>query len=274
VERSLSTEGRIFIGELAEVVGDLISIGDIRIDKATTIRGDVTSDSSVYLGERVKILGKLVVEGDLEVGEGVTIDPEKVESRGWIEIKNPIPLIIYIFLYLLELLRRGEEGEVERIIEELNAGEEAFLIRGKFLFLPRGCTVTKQSIRAPGDVIIGPEAKVVGSIIAGGSVVVNGEAEVFGRIKAEEDIILRKDTVVNGEVEARGEVLIDGAARIQGDVSAKGIRATQDTVIGGRLKAEEGVQLIPPESKEVEEKLKRFELGLDITEAFLEGEEG
>ncbi|RLF74927.1 MAG: hypothetical protein DRN42_03770 [Thermoplasmata archaeon] len=236
------------------------------------MRGDITSDSSVYLGERVKVLGKLVVEGDLEVGEGVVIDPEKVESRGWIEIKNPIPLIIYIFIYLMELLRRGEEGEVERIIQELVVDEETFLIQGKFLFLPRGGRISSQRLTSPGDVVIGPEAKIVGSVVSGGSVVVNEAAEVFGSIRAEEDVILRKNTVVHGEVEARGEVLIDSAARIQGDVAGRLIRATQDTIVGGKLRAEEGVELIPAESKEIEEKLRRFEIGLDLKEAFLEGE--
>ncbi|HDD60884.1 MAG TPA: hypothetical protein ENF69_08115, partial [Euryarchaeota archaeon] len=105
-----------------------------------------------------------------------------------------------------------------------------------------------------------------------GSVVVNEAAEVFGSIRAEEDVILRKNTVVHGEVEARGEVLIDSAARIQGDVAGRLIRATQDTIVSGKLRAEEGVELIPAESKEIEEKLRRFEIGLDLKEAFLEGE--
>jgi len=122
VENGFRTDGRIFIGERVKVRGDLIADGDIRVDLFSTIQGHVTSKGNVYIGEGTQIGGKLSLEGNLDVGKNVEIT-EGFEAKGWINIRSSIPLVIYFFIYLVELLKRGHSEEVEKILGELDESQ-------------------------------------------------------------------------------------------------------------------------------------------------------
>ena len=114
VQFGIKTDGRIFIGEHVIIDGDLSATGDIRIDIFSRIRGNVHSKQNVYLGEKVTVDGKLSVTGDLDVGDSVNVK-EGFEAKGWINIRSPIPMIIYIFIYLMQLLKMGHSEEIERM---------------------------------------------------------------------------------------------------------------------------------------------------------------
>jgi len=118
VQYGIKTDGRIFVGEHVIIDGDLFATGDIRMDIFTRIRGNVNSDQNVYLGEKVSVDGKLSVTGDLDVGDSVNVK-DGFEAKGWINIRSPIPMVIYIFIYLMQLLKMGHSEEIERILEEL-----------------------------------------------------------------------------------------------------------------------------------------------------------
>ena len=99
VDYNMQTDKRIFVGEWVKVHGNIFADDDIRIDSYSEIEGDIVGGNDIYLGQRVKIGGKLTVGRDLDVGEDVTIK-KGFDAKGWINIRNPIPLIIYFIIYL------------------------------------------------------------------------------------------------------------------------------------------------------------------------------
>ena len=95
------------LGERVNVTGDLVTTGDTRIDIWSEIGGNVKTDENAYIGEFVTIDGKLVVKGDLDIAYDVKINGG-FEAKGWIVVRNPVPVIVYLFLYISELLRLGK----------------------------------------------------------------------------------------------------------------------------------------------------------------------
>lgn len=254
LERNVITEGRIFIGEYAEVEGDLISIGDIRMDKGTKVAGNITGDNDVFIGERCIIAGELVVGSNMDIGEGVQIDPKAIDSKGRVNIRNPISVIIYILLYLLDLVRKGDEQGVEEFLKGLESGtEEELLISREFMYFPRGSRILRDRITVPGDLGIGPRCHVVGNLETEGSLEVEKETQVFGDLTAKGDIFIGEDTVINGNVRSVNDIIIHHAARVVGNISGRQITTTSDTIIEGSLKGESGIKIVPDSETQLSE---------------------
>ena len=264
LRRNLITEGRIFMGEFVEVEGDIISIGDIRIDKGTKVQGNITGDSDIFIGERCIIAGELVVGRNLEIGEGVEVDPKAIDSKGRVNIRNPISVIVYILLYILDLIRKNDSQEVENFFKELEDGEEEnFLISQEFTYFPRGTKVTRTGFHIPGNMKISSKCQVIGDIEVTGSLDVEEEVQIFGDISSKGDVFIGENTIINGRVKSDGRVDIHHAARITGDVKGSWIFTTSDTIIDGTLKGEEGIRIQSEGSTAIEERLERFEKGVD-----------
>ncbi|NPB56763.1 hypothetical protein, partial [Shigella sonnei] len=81
-----------------------------------------------YLGERVSVTGRLVVGGDLDIGDDVDIE-EGFEANGWIVIRNPMPTVVFLMIYLTHLLRLGESDEAESLVEELSGDPDVDPVR-------------------------------------------------------------------------------------------------------------------------------------------------
>jgi predicted acyltransferase (DUF342 family) len=130
-ERTLKTDQDIVIGdrcqidyglsgkdvvicEFSKINGNINANGDVRIDNWCEIAGDVVADEDAYLGEGVRIKGKLVVHGDLDIGDNVQIE-RGFEAKGWISIRNPMPVIVYIMMYLVALLGIEKEDELDSV---------------------------------------------------------------------------------------------------------------------------------------------------------------
>jgi predicted acyltransferase (DUF342 family) len=264
IERNLITEGRIFLGESVVMEGDIVSIGEIRIDKGGRILGNITGDQDIFIGERCKIAGELVVGKNLEIGEGVEIDPQAIDSKGRVNIKNPISVIVYILIYLLELLRRNDSKEVENFFKELEEGdEENFLVSKEFTYLPRGSRITKQGFDIPGDMKIAHGCQVIGDLDVGGSLDIGEEVQVFGDIHTKGDLYLGENTVINGNIRSEGRIDIHHAARLAGNLNGTWISTTSDTLIDGTLKGEDGIRILTESGTAVEEKMERFSQGVD-----------
>ena len=273
VSRGVITEGRIFIGEFTTLKGDIISIGDIRIDRGTRIRGNITGDSNVYLGERSKIKGELNVGRDLDIGEDVEIDPSTIESKGIVNIRNPISVIVYLFLYLLQLLKSDESEEVDRFFDELEEqDQEKFLISANFTYLPKGSRIDSEGIQIPGNIRVGPKSQIVANIESSGKVDIENEVQLFGDIRCDGDVFVGENVVINGSILSKKEVTIHHAARIGGDVRGDIINITHDTITDGTLKAENGVRMLSEEKHTVEDKIERFEKGIDTLEGIMDEE--
>lgn len=270
LSRDLITEGRTFMGEFVEVEGEIISIGDIRLDKGTKINGNVTGDHDIFIGERCIVAGELVVGKNLEIGEGVEIDPSAIDSKGRISIKNPISVIVYILLYILELLKRNDSQEVDNFFKELEDGhEESILISNDFAYFPKGSKITRSNFQIPGDMRISPKCQVVGDLEISGRLDLDEEVQVFGNVFSKGDLFIGENAVINGNIRSDGRVDIHHAARITGDVAGNWISTSSDTIIDGTLKGEEGIKIITESGTAYEEKIQRFEKGVDDIEGLM-----
>jgi len=200
----------------------------------------------------------------------VELDPNAIDSRGRINIRNPISVIVYLLLYLLELLRRDDSKEVENFFKEIEEGEEEkILISRNFTYFPRGSTIGSEKIEIPGDMNIGHDCQIVGDLKVGGSLDIESEAQIFGDIDTGSDIFLGENTVINGNIRSLGDIVIHHAARISGDVRARNINTTPDTIIDGTLKGEEGIRINPDGDTGIEDRMERFEKGVDEMEGII-----
>jgi len=206
----------ITAGERVNFQGSLRAESDVEIDGFSSISGDLLVGGNVYLGEGVRILGRLVVDGDLDIGRELKIE-EGFEAHGWIRIRNPVPFILYIYLYLLTLLQLGRAEQVEEALNEL-LSEEAPDPKRVMVVPPRSM-LDFNAIHTPASMLIGSGCRLVGNIRAKSVEMVDNN-ELFGGIKARTSVVLGKDNVVHGGIEAQ-HVRIEQGCSILGNVKAR-----------------------------------------------------
>ncbi|RLF59603.1 MAG: hypothetical protein DRN27_02135 [Thermoplasmata archaeon] len=259
VQFGLKTDGRIFVGEHAIIDGDLKADRDIRIDIFSRIGGKVQSEGNVYLGEKVNVDGKLSVVGDLDVGDSVEIK-EGFEAKGWINIRSPIPMIIYIFIYLSQLLKMGHSEEIERILMELEENDEGSIpISEIFLFIPNNAIVGLKKIKTDGDTRIGDKSTIIGNIHGKGSVLVGDDIIIQGGLHADGEIYIGKNVKLTGSIHAQKSIRIDENTEVDGNIKAKKIFLSKTVKTKGTLFSEEGTTFIEPYDYNADETLRRFE---------------
>ena len=270
VNMSIDSKGRVFVGELTRIKGGIKADADIRVDRLTTITGNIAGLRNVYIGERCKIGGKLKVEKDLDIGEDVKISPDNIEAKGWVNIRNPINMIVYIFIYLLEMIRRGDGEEVQRILEELEAQNvEDFLISGDFLFIPQKAKLGNGYMETPGPVTISKNCLVRSKLTAGKDVYVDEGSKLEGGIETQGNIVFRKGVAVIGDIRCDQDMEIGKGCTIDGDIYCRALRMYEDSYVQGTIHAQEKIKFISDEIVAMEEKLKRFETGMDDLDSVL-----
>lgn len=266
VQFGIKTDGRIFIGEHAIVDGNLEATGDIRIDIFSRIGGMVKSNGNVHLGEKVNINGKLSVNGDLDVGDSVEIK-NGFEAKGWINIRSPIPMIIYIFIYLTQLLKMGHSEEIERILQELEETDDGSIpISEIFLFIPNNAIIGLNKIKSEGDICIGKKSSILGNIYSKGSILVCDETIFKGCLFADEEIYIGKNIKLDGSLQAHKSVRIDENTEINGNIKARKIFISKTVITKGTLYSEEGTTFIEPYDYYTDETIRRFEENLGYIE--------
>jgi len=272
VQYGIKTDGRIFVGEHVIIDGDLFATGDIRMDIFTRIRGNVNSDQNVYLGEKVSVDGKLSVTGNLDVGDSVNVK-EGFEAKGWINIRSPIPMVIYIFIYLMQLLKMGHSEEIERILEELEENEgEPIPISEVFLFVPSNAMVGKNS-KTEGNLRVGKQAWIQGSFEVKGNVVLGDDTVFSGNITAGGNAFCGKHNTVKGSIQSGDVIRLDENTEVTGDVDGVKLNLAKTAVIQGTCYASHGMTFITPYDYEADEKIRRFEEDLEILEPLTDSEE-
>ncbi len=268
MELGVITDGRIFVGENARIKGSLETKDDIRIDMWSQVDGNVTGEKDVYLAEKVKVKGKLSVGKDLDLADSAEI--EKFEARGWINVRSPISLIIYIYLYLMELMRQGRSQEVAVILEELEEEDEEFLISEVFTFIPNDSEITRQRANIKGNCRIGDNCRILGNYTASGWMKVGHNTKFHGSIDSGMDVLIESGTDIVGSITAKRDVTLEGDVHIHGNVKARSVAMLKSSVVGGTIQAQEGVTFTSKELKEIKVKVERFERGLDDLDAVLD----
>jgi len=260
----IRTKERIFIGERAQIRGNLNADKDIMIDSFSKIGGDVESGGNVYLGEKVLIDGKLYVKGDLDVGNDVEIR-KGFEAKGLISIRSPIPLIIYIFIYIAHLLKLGKSEEVERIMQELEQESNPIPVSKKFVFIPSGATIGTDSSKTPHSIKIGCNCKVVGNFDTGGDVKIGEDSLVYGSLSGS-TIFVGSRAKIHGNISASGAVTLGENSKVVGNIYADVVFMPRSAVVEGTIMAKKGVVFSKVKEKEIKEKLKRFNAGVDVAD--------
>ena len=262
----VNTDGRIFVGEHAIIDGNLEATNDVRVDIFSMIGGDIKSGGNVYLGEKAKIKGTLSLKGDLDVGDSVEIE-KGFEAKGWINIRNPVPVVIYIFVYLMQLLKMGRSEEIERILEELEQNEGGTIpISESFLFLPNNSIISVSNSKVEGSLQIGKECKLPGNYDIKGNISVDEKSEILGTLKATGNVFCGKKVKIHGNITSIGRVNITEQVEIFGNVSGEEIFLSKTASIQGTLLGKKGISFQDVLKEQVTEKVKRFESDVDVVD--------
>lgn len=222
----------VIAGERTRFGGHIEAEGDCRLDTWCSVSNDVLVGGDAYLGERIEIDGQLVVGGDLDIGDDVQIE-EGFEASGWIVIRNPMPTIVFLFMYLSHLLHVGDDAAAEELVDELLDEEEG----PQPLTVPKGATVSDDAWRVSTPATIGRNCRLHGNIRAE-SIVVGENTEIFGSLRARNDIEIAAGAVVHGDVTTRhGTVTVADDARLWGDISCEHLELARDGVVDGTIRA-------------------------------------
>jgi predicted acyltransferase (DUF342 family) len=255
-EHSLKTDRNIVIGEFCQIdyglrgndvfVGESSKIreyvwanGDTRIGNWSEIGGDVIAKQDAYIGEGVKINGKLSVAGTLDIGEKVEIR-DGFEAKGDIEIRNPMPVFMFIIIYLMTLLHLENEKELDRILDDLfSEDEEKMEIP---LMIPARSRLNMKFFAVPSTMKIGKGCRLHGNIRAG-SIDVQQNTVIFGSLRAKNRITVVDGVTVHGNVESGSTVYVKKGAHILGDVKAKSIVLHEEAKVDGTIEAPHGLRI-------------------------------
>jgi predicted acyltransferase (DUF342 family) len=262
----INTEGRIFVGEHVIMDGGLEATNDIRVDIFSSIGGDIQSGGNVYLGEKVKVRGKLLLKGDLDVGDSVEIR-DGFEAKGWINIRNPIPIIIYIFIYLLQLLKMGHSEEIERLLRDLEQSNgKTIPISESFLFIPNNTIIGVSKSRVDCNLRIGKECRILGNYDIKGDIFIDDNSDICGTLDSTGNIFCGKEVRIQGNINSNGEVKIGDHDRVEGNISAERIYLSRTACVEGTLLARKGILFMDSSCERISEKVKRFESNIDVVD--------
>jgi predicted acyltransferase (DUF342 family) len=229
----------VIAGERVDFGGHIEAEGDCRLDTWCEVADNVLVGEDAYLGERITIGGGLRVAGDLDIGDDVEIE-EGFDANGRIIIRDPMPTIVFLFMYLSQLLRIGKEEAAEQLVESLVDEEND----QKPVLIPKGSRVSDDAwqVSTPGR--IGDGCRLHGNIRAK-SLVVGRKNEIFGSLRAREGITVGAETDVTGNVTTReGTVRIGPEARIRGDVSGEYVEVHREATVEGGIRASEEMSMV------------------------------
>jgi len=254
-EHSIKTDRDIVVGEFCQIdyglrgadvyVGESTKIreyvwanGDARIGNLCEIGSDVIAKNNAYIGEGVHIAGKLAVNGALDIGENVEI-AQGFEATGEIAVRNPMPVLVFILIYLMTMLKIENEKELDRIIDNFFEDEGKAELP---LMIPARSKLNMKVFSVPSSMKIGRKCRLHGNIRAG-SIDLLEETVVFGSLRARGAISVAGGSTVHGNVESSGKVNIKAGAHILGDVIAKEIYLSEDAKIDGIIEAPHGMHI-------------------------------
>ncbi|QRV14503.1 polymer-forming cytoskeletal protein [Haloterrigena salifodinae] len=227
----------VLAGEGVEFGGAIEAEADCRLDMWCEVAENVLVGQDAYIGERVHVAGEMKVAGDLDIGDDVEIE-EGFEANGWIVIRNPMPTIVFLFVYLKHLLLIGEEQTAQRLVSELVDEDEGEEIDADPLVIPKNATVSDDAWRVSTPATIGDDCRLHGNVRAE-TIAVGAETTIFGSLRARGDITVGEGTRIHGDLTTRdGDVTIAAGARVLGDVSCAALELGPDAEIDGTIRAD------------------------------------
>lgn len=269
VEYGLDTPSSVYIGDGVTVLGDLTAGGDVRVDVFSRIEGEVNAQGSAWLGEGVHVDGRLSVEQDLDVGDEVTLE-EGFEARGWINIRSPVPTVVYVVIYVLQMMRQGHSEEVQKILDELEEAEETFQVSETFCYVPNGSRLGLQRSHVKGAMRVGADCRVLGNFQVEDDTRIGPSTELHGSLRVQGDVELDAMTEVHGDIDAWGDVTVGKETVVHGSIEARSVDIWETAQVRGTIKAPEGVSFRTEASEKMERKVQDFEDGVQPIQDLLE----
>lgn len=230
----------VFVGESSKIREYVWAARDTRIGNWCEIGNDVIAKRDAYIGEGVKIFGKLEVNGALDIGEKVEI-VDGFSAKGDIAIRNPMPVYMFIIIYLMTLLHIENEKELDRILEDLLSDEDEETQEVP-LMIPARSKLNMKVFSVPSTMKIGKGCRLHGNIRAG-SIDVQQDTVIFGSLRAKNRITVVAGVTVHGNVESGSTVFVKRGAHILGDVRAKSLVLHEDAKIDGTIEAPHGMRI-------------------------------
>jgi len=222
----------VMAGERVTFGGHIEAEGDCRLDMWSEVEEDVLVGGDAYLGERAQVGGELKVAGNVDIGDDVDIR-ESFEASGHIVIRNPMPTVVFLVVYLSQLLRIGEEEAAEDLASQLVEAEDD---EAQPLVVPRGARVSDDAWRVSTPADIGDDCRLHGNIRAE-SLTVGEDNAVFGSLRARGDVVVGEDTEIKGDVTTRnGDVSVASGATVWGDISAQDVELHEHAVVEGKIR--------------------------------------
>lgn len=227
----------IVAGEHVKINGNILSESDVRIDMWSEITGEVRAKADAYLGEFVKITGKLFAE-NLDVGNNVSIS-EGYDTRGWLVVRQPLPIVMFLFFYLLALLRMGNEEEVEKALDELFSDDTP---SNKVMSVPNRTKIDLDTMKTTSRAIIGNHCRLLGNIRAR-SVSMGNHVTLFGSARTTGVITVGAGCTIHGNLASKEKVKIGRNCRVLGKITADDITLHETSRVDGALAATNGVTI-------------------------------
>nr|WP_229126362.1 polymer-forming cytoskeletal protein [Halapricum desulfuricans] len=228
----------VIAGERVRFGGHIEAEGDCRLDMWCDVADNVLVGEDAYLGERVHVGGQLKVAGDIDIGDDVDIE-EGFEANGWIVIRNPMPTIVFLFVYLGQLLRIGEQEAAEDALSELLDGDHD----EEPVVIPRGATVGDDAWRVSTPARVGDDCRIHGNVRAE-SVTVGRDNVLFGSLRGKDDIVVGRGSEIKGNVTTRnGDLAVGPGVKIWGDVAAENVRLHENATVDGTIRAGGEIEL-------------------------------
>ena len=233
----------VYAGERVRFGGDIEADGECRLDVWCDVEGNVLVGDDAYLGERVHVGGQLIVSGDLDIGDDVDIE-EGFEANGWIVIRNPMPTVVFLFIYLSQLLRLGRDEDAEEVVDEFLTDDREH----EPVLVPRGARVSDDAWKVSTPATVGADCRLHGNVRAE-SIEVGARTELFGSLRAKGDITVASDAVVHGDVTTRGgDVTIAPGAHVRGDVACENLDLHDDAEVDGAIRARGAMNIVRDEA--------------------------
>jgi len=229
----------VYVGESSKIREYVWANGDARIGNWCEIGSDVIAKEDAYIGEGVVIKGKLEVTGELDIGEKVEIE-EGFTAKGNIEIRNPMPVFMFIIIYLMTLLRIQNEKDLDRILDGIVTDEEDNPEIP--LMIPAKSKLNMKLFSVPSTMKIGRKCRLHGNIRAG-SIDVQQDTVIFGSLRAKNRITVVSGVTVHGNVESQSTVYVKKGAHILGNVIARSIVLHEDAKVDGTITAPHGMRI-------------------------------
>ncbi len=253
--------GMVIAGEHVKINGNILSENDVRIDMWSEITGDVRTKTDAYLGEFVNINGKLFAAGNLDVGNNVKISGG-YDVKGWLVVRNPLPVMMFIFFYLMALLRFGNEEEVEKALDELFLEEPS---ENKLLSIPNRTKIDLETIKTNSRAVIGSHCRLLGNIRAR-SMSMGNHDTLFGSIRTTGNITIGRSCIIHGNIITKGTVDIGRNCNILGKITAGEIVLHETSKVNGELAAPNSVKIVRDDLEGLDEVGKKLFYGFTMLE--------